>query len=219
MKSNKVYLIALPLGQQLVQAEWDMLFHPLSQTEQHKILHYKHWQDRQRALLGNTLIQWALQKILGNHRSQIERDANGRPYIINNNWEGDVNLSHSGKWIVVALTTKGRVGVDVEEIMPLGEEVIFSAMTQTESAILNAEANPPNRLQAFYELWTLKEAIFKTGLFLNSSPHLIDTSTLNNNLTTRLIYLDKQHPVSICWDSMLTHLSIIILNRNQLLMH
>lgn len=132
--------------------------------------------------------------------------------------KGDINLSHSGKWIVVALTTKGRVGIDVEEIIPLSEEVIFSAMTQAELAIVNSEDNP-NRLQAFYELWTLKEAIFKTGLFLNSSPNLIDTSTINNNLTTRLIYLDKQHPVSICWDSMLTYLSIIILNRNQLLIH
>ena len=218
MKIHKVYLFALPLGQQLVQAEWDTLFHPLSQAEQHRILHYKHWQDRQRALLGSTLIQWALQKVLGNYPIQMKRDANGRPYIINDNWKGDINLSHSGKWIVVALTTKGCVGIDVEEIIPLSEEVIFSTMTQAELAIFNSEANP-NRLQAFYELWTLKEAIFKTGLFLNSSPPLIDTSSINNNLTTRLIYLDKQHPVSICWDSMLTHLSIIILNRNQLLIH
>ncbi|MGE7114429.1 4'-phosphopantetheinyl transferase family protein [Lysinibacillus sp. NPDC047702] len=216
MKTNKVYLFALPFGQQLVQAEWDKLFYQLSQPDQHRILQYKHWQDRQRALLGSTLIRWALQKVLGNHQIQVERDANGRPYIINNQWEGDVNLSHSGKWIVVALTTKGHIGVDVEEIIPLCEEVIFSAITQTELDIFFSKTNL-NRLQAFYELWTLKEAIFKTGLFLNSSPHLIDTSTINNNLITRLIYLDKQHPVSICWDSMHTHLTVIILNINQLI--
>lgn len=217
MKINEVYLFALPLGQQLVQAEWDMLFYQLSQPDQQRILKYKHWQARQRALLGDTLIRWALQRVLGYHRIQIKRDANGRPYIINDQWEGDMNLSHSGKWIVVALTTNGRIGVDVEEIIQLSEEVIFSAMTQIELDIFYSKANP-NRLQAFYELW-IKEAIFKTGLFLNSSPHLIDTSTINNNLITRLVYLDKQHSVSICWDSMHAHSTAIILNRNQLLTH
>lgn len=39
---------------------------------------------------------------------------------MNNKWEGDVTLSHSGKWIVVALTTKGSIRVDVEEIIPRG---------------------------------------------------------------------------------------------------
>jgi len=57
MKINEVYLFALPLGQQLVQAEWDMLFYQLSQPDQQRILKYKHWQVRQRALLGDTLIR------------------------------------------------------------------------------------------------------------------------------------------------------------------
>ena len=53
-----------------------------------------------------------------------------------------MTLSHSGKWIVVALTTKGSIRVDVEEIIPLSEEVILSAMTQADLDIFYSKVNP-----------------------------------------------------------------------------
>ncbi|UZM99195.1 4'-phosphopantetheinyl transferase superfamily protein [Lysinibacillus sp. MHQ-1] len=60
----------------------------------------------------------------------------------------------------------------------------------------------------FYELWTLKEALFKTGLFPHLSPHLLDTIDIKKtrvDLSTQLHYLDQRHPVTICWNNGSTH--------------
>lgn len=126
------------------------------------IRQYKQWQDRQRALLGNTLIRWALLPFMNKAVCHITQDIYGRPTVANHkHWEGDFNLSHSGDWIVLALTTNGRVGIDVEEIKPVNKDIMHYALSKQE---FHKALHQP--LHAFYELWTLKEALLKQAYFL-----------------------------------------------------
>ena len=78
-----------------------------------------------------------------------------RPFI-----EGaiDFNISHSGDYVVCAINTTGRVGVDIERIKPLQIEEFKGCMTSEE---WRAIQESPVRLEKFYELWTLKESVIK----------------------------------------------------------
>ncbi|MFJ7700150.1 4'-phosphopantetheinyl transferase superfamily protein [Lysinibacillus fusiformis] len=216
MNTNDIQLFALPLGGPLTTAEWNAFNKMLPSQVQKNICQYKQWQDRQRALLGNMLIRWALLPFMHKTIFHITQDIHGRPNVASHqHWDGDFNLSHSGEWIVLALTTNGRVGIDVEEIKPVNKDIMHYALSKQE---FHMALHQP--LHVFYELWTLKEALFKTGLFPNLSPHLLDTTDIKRtraDLSTQLLYLDQHHPVTICWNSSSTNVKITTLNREQLL--
>ena len=83
------------------------------------------------------------------------------------------NVSHSGRHGLIALNPKGRVGVDVEELVaPKGlSGLIESVLTPDEQADLTSR-NPANQTQDFFRIWTIKEALFKglgAGLSLDMS--------------------------------------------------
>lgn len=216
MIEQNIQLFALPLGAQLTPLEWDAFLKALPSDVQGKVKQYKHWQDRQRALLGSTLIRWALLPYIDEVLLHLSYDENGRPYIAGHpHWQGDFNLSHSGNWIVLAVATNGRVGIDVEEIKPVSEDMMTYALSETELQLVSHQP-----LHVFYEFWTLKEALFKTGLMSITSPHLLDTIDIKStrkDLFTELLYLDQQHPVSICWNHACSNVIITMLNKEQLL--
>ncbi|MEX3591863.1 MAG: 4'-phosphopantetheinyl transferase superfamily protein [Burkholderia sp.] len=74
----------------------------------------------------------------------------------------DFNVSHSGSHALIAWSTSTRVGVDVEapcegfDWMPLSESVFAPA---DEAAVLACA--PTERRDAFYRVWTAKEALLK----------------------------------------------------------
>ena len=72
------------------------------------------------------------------------------------------NLSHSEDWALLAVTTAGPVGVDVEHVRPLRDfdalvERFFSAREKAVFLSLTKERKP----DAFFRLWTRKEAWLK----------------------------------------------------------
>ncbi|KOS62276.1 4'-phosphopantetheinyl transferase superfamily protein [Lysinibacillus agricola] len=217
---NGIHVFALPLGSQLEKSEWDKLFNHVPYDDQLRILKYKHWQDRQRALLGTMLVRWSIRHLTDARHIQIARNEYGRPYAIrNDSWRSDFNLSHSGEWIVVALTNEGLVGIDIEKIKPVTEDVMLYAMSQAELAMLRKQPEL-EQLHLFYEFWTMKEALYKTSLLPNTEPHLLDTIEIKDkyqDIQTQVIYIDKLHPMSICWNSEHSHMNITILNKHQLI--
>nr|WP_224746733.1 4'-phosphopantetheinyl transferase superfamily protein [Pelovirga terrestris] len=72
------------------------------------------------------------------------------------------NLSHSGDWAVLAVTSGPDVGVDVEEIVVKDnvQPLTDYAFNEVEKTLFSAF--PPARKQrGFYRLWTAKEARLK----------------------------------------------------------
>ncbi|MDM5250506.1 MULTISPECIES: 4'-phosphopantetheinyl transferase superfamily protein [unclassified Lysinibacillus] len=221
-KFNGVHVFALPMGSQLEKSEWDMFFIHLPYNDQQRILKYIHWQDRQRALLGNVLIRWSIQHLTDARHIQITRNEHGRPYVIeNDSWTGDFNLAHSGEWIVIALTNEGRVGIDVEKIKHVTEDAMQYAMSQAELTTIRQQSEL-KQLHLFYEFWTMKEALYKTSLLPNTAPHLLNTIEIKDkyqDIQTQVMYIDQLHPVSICWNSEESHVNFTILNMQQLIVH
>jgi 4'-phosphopantetheinyl transferase len=91
----------------------------------------------------------------------------GRPYLTalpGGRPPVDFNLSHSGEWALVAVTTPAwRVGVDIEQISP---DLDFLAMAQhmyqpSEVERLHS-ADPAVRRIEYFRIWSAKEAYVKS---------------------------------------------------------
>ena len=72
------------------------------------------------------------------------------------------NLSHSGRYALLAVTEGAEVGVDIEHVRPLSDmealaERVFSAAERAALAAVPAE----RRVEAFFAGWTRKEAYIK----------------------------------------------------------
>ncbi|HSD41779.1 MAG TPA: 4'-phosphopantetheinyl transferase superfamily protein [Burkholderiales bacterium] len=72
------------------------------------------------------------------------------------------SLSHSGEIALVAVSLEREVGVDVERVRPLDDldGLITRYLSPHERAALS-RVPAGDRLRAFFETWTLKEAYFK----------------------------------------------------------
>lgn len=105
-------------------------------------------------------------------REVLQRDLRGRPCVRGAGRAVDVSLSHSDRYVVAAVSTLGQVGVDVElrrDVTPGVEERCF---TPRELRWLRACPDPKD---AFFRLWTLKEAYLKaTGEGLATDPRRLE---------------------------------------------
>lgn len=86
----------------------------------------------------------------------------GKPYLLDPPFPLFFNVSHSGDYSVFAFSRSSEVGVDIEAINPeitkdRLENLIFS---EKELEIFN-KLPPEEKTEAFYRVWTQKEAILK----------------------------------------------------------
>lgn len=70
------------------------------------------------------------------------------------------NLSHSADTALLAVCAQTEIGVDIEEVRPLKEDVAGQFFSAAECSDLNALPEPV-RLVGFYRCWTRKEAFVK----------------------------------------------------------
>lgn len=128
---------------------------PSEMTE--KIQRFKRWQDAQTSLMGKIMLLRALKKLTypDNILEQIEYNAYGKPELPH--LPIHFSISHSEIAAVVALSFN-PVGVDIERIKPIQLEDFKRFLTPSEWEALQTSSDP---LDAFYTLWTQKEAVLK----------------------------------------------------------
>ena len=80
----------------------------------------------------------------------------------------EFNVAHAGDVAVVAVARGRAVGVDVEQVRPLGDaDVIVRRQFAAEERVAYESLAPALRIRAFFAIWTRKEAFLKalgTGL-------------------------------------------------------
>jgi 4'-phosphopantetheinyl transferase len=134
----------------------------LSRGKREKIIRFLHRDDALRSLLGEWMIRTLVRERLGLRGNEIviETDAFGKPYLSN---RGDFhfNIAHSGNWVVCAIA-EHPVGIDVEKMRPIEEDVVISVLTKEEHDEYLSKSGC-ERLGYFYEMWTLKESIVKAA--------------------------------------------------------
>lgn len=186
-------------------------------ADQSRILKYQKNEDKMRALLAVLLSRYALGTALQTPMDEviIDRDDNGRPFLKRQvKWKGDFNLSHSGDWVVCAITSEGKVGVDTERIDEIDINLFKGVLTRNEMELLTA--NNGESIPLFYRLWSRKESFVKalgTGLSLpldnyeflpTSMKACYQVHQLDEGIVTswhcKDFHLDKGHSLAVCSD-------------------
>jgi len=128
--------------------------------------------DRTAFIAGRMLIRAALSEWTGAKTVPLKIDERGKPFCPLEDTPS-FNLSHAGGWVALALSTKGAVGIDLEDLNRRVDRAklvarYFSAAEQTAIA-----EGPP---EMFFEIWTRKEARLKaTGQGIRVPLNQVDT--------------------------------------------
>ena len=84
----------------------------------------------------------------------------GKPELSGRANAPSFNLSHTGDWAALVVTAGHSLGVDIEAMRPLKEDIAERFFSPAEVAALNAHPMEA-RVAAFYRCWTRKEAFVK----------------------------------------------------------
>lgn len=148
----------------------------LNADESARANRFRHSLARQHFVLGRASLRRLLAYHLGLAPEAIPLTTTpfGKPEISLPNVSLSFNVAHSANTILIALSLRGRIGIDVEHINPTTDflKIAQHSFTSVENEILNAIAPPQDRRTAFYRGWTQKEAVTKAdgrGLSLSTT--------------------------------------------------
>ncbi len=129
----------------------------------------------------------ALRTILGSWMQaapagiRFEYGEKGKPVVARG---PEFNLSHSHNIALLAVTTQGSVGIDIEEVDPRTEiaGIARSFFTAAETEELLALKTHEEQVERFYRLWTCKEAYLKArGTGISAGLNKCELSFDNDN--------------------------------------
>ena len=128
--------------------------------------------ERERALAYDVLC-----RLLDGESPRLEHDGKGAPYLPD--YPGlSVSISHCRTAVAVAVSTEGRVGVDVECRRRIGDGLMERVCTGEELEAVRAAEDPT---MAFLQLWTRKEAVLKMrGTGIQGFGSMVDALAAND---------------------------------------
>ena len=154
----------------------------LSTEESQRADHFHFPADRDRYIAAHGCLRDILARYLRCEPSQLEFIVNGygKPALNEHNLE--FNLSHSGEIALVGVTRGRKVGVDVEHIRSDIEIESISSRFFSPNEVAELSTLPPEqRMMAFFNCWTRKEAYIKAhGLGLSLPLDSFDVSLTPN---------------------------------------
>ena len=128
--------------------------------------------ERERALAYDVL-----RRLLDGESPRLEHDGKGAPYLPD--YPGlSVSISHCRTAVAVAVSTEGRVGVDVECRRRIGDGLMERVCTGEELEAVRAAEDPT---MAFLQFWTRKEAVLKMrGTGIQGFGSMVDALAAND---------------------------------------
>jgi len=138
----------------------------LSASEQRRAARFQFDRDRNRFIIRRGLLRRILGQYLNVHPAQLAftYESRGKPALAGTADDETLqfNLSHSDGLALFAVARRSSIGVDVERIRPIPEadQIAAKFFSAREGAMLCA-LSPPEKLEAFFNCWTRKEAYLK----------------------------------------------------------
>lgn len=141
--------------------------------------------DRARFVATRSLLRFILGDYLGIERRAVAfaYAADGKPMLSPTMSQHiKFNVSHAGDQSLVAVALETPVGVDVEPVRPLDDLVDLADLVFSPSERVAWDALPESeRLMAFFEVWTRKEAVLKgLGAGLSRPPREIEVGSASD---------------------------------------
>jgi 4'-phosphopantetheinyl transferase len=136
----------------------------LSQDEQDRAGRFYFERHRRRFIVARAMLRAILGRYLGLDPGQLEfrYGSRGKPYLAARFSQLEFNLAHSRELALYAFTQGREIGIDLEHLRSIAdiEQISARFFSARENATLSAF--PENqRLRAFYNCWTRKEAYLK----------------------------------------------------------
>jgi 4'-phosphopantetheinyl transferase len=110
----------------------------------------------------------ALRQILSLYYNKSPKDLmfsyseHGKPYVLIDSFQLQFNLSHSDEMAVLGVTKYSLIGMDIEHIKPFNEMQSIAKQFFAETEFCKFISLPEkDKLDAFYNIWTRKEAFVK----------------------------------------------------------
>lgn len=101
----------------------------------------------------------------------------GKPYLKNN--EIYFNISHSNEYTIIGISSS-EIGVDIEKIRPIKENVINKVCTDDEKKLIKNDED-------FTLIWVKKESYVKwVGMGIGYGLKNVDTTKITNFIIKRL---------------------------------
>jgi 4'-phosphopantetheinyl transferase len=156
----------------LCESDFDRHWARLSADERERAGRFHFERHRRRFVAGRGELRRLLGRYLGLDAGQIVfgYGSDGKPFCSTQPaaWQLCFNLSHSHNAAALAIANGFEVGIDVEQVRSIDENLpleVFSARERTQFAALPAAGQQP----VFFETWARKEACLKalgTGFIL-----------------------------------------------------
>ncbi len=196
---------------------YDNYLHQLPPALQSKIQAYRNREDSERSLAGYMLLLHGLE-LLGLTQYSLDNlryTSFKKPYFDGGFY---FNITHSGNYTLAAVSLDQPVGIDVEQVneIPLGDFTEFFYDAEWQEVV-----NAGNPLQAFYSLWTQKEAFLKligSGLNVPLNQVVISNDTIrweNRTLILQKIELEPGHICYLCTESPLPAVNVTGVHLNK----
>ena len=149
-------------------ADWPTL-HPragelLTSDEFEQADRFRIAEARARFVIGRALLRDTLSGLLNVAPLDLELEftGHGKPLLKQNSRQIQFNLSHSGEMVMLGVTCETEIGIDVEMIRPLSrrDQIAQGILSPAEWSHYS-ELSDAQRQEAFFTIWTRKEAIVK----------------------------------------------------------
>jgi 4'-phosphopantetheinyl transferase len=175
--------------------ELALLISLLSDDERVRASRFFGARDREQFIVGRARLRQILASYLTVPPETIRFSygKHGKPQLAGYPGAPSFNLSHSGDVAALAVSGCGAVGIDVEQLRPVGTEIGRRFFTDTENAIL-ARLSGRRRLENFFRCWTRKEALVKAdGKGLTGGLARIDVA-LARDATSHPLHISHGKP-------------------------
>lgn len=120
--------------------------------------------DQRRYMAGHAALRWVLSLYAGQGPEELDlrETPNGKPILHGSSLA--FNLSHSGAIALLAVAAAGQVGVDVQHIRSLPDEMSIARTLFASGEIAHLETlTGDERRLMFFRFWTCREAMLKAA--------------------------------------------------------
>ena len=197
-----MHLYMIKNAEQTWTATHDMLLPLLSEERQKKVLRYRFDSDKILSLYAGVLTRLALMRELSCSNDQLAFTQTDRkkPRLLpapTHPYPVDFSFSHTRQAVLLGVTKKGQIGVDIEQIQSAPFRIMPSVFHPAEITYVE-QAPDTKKNHHFYEIWTRKEAYAKclgTGL----SKELTSINTLASPIKEALYsWTMENYMCSVC---------------------
>jgi len=176
----------------------------VSEEKRQRLSRMRHPQSLAHSLVGDLLVRYLAVQYLevSNEDLHFETNRYGKPYLVDPPKPFHFSLSHSGHWVVGAVS-QNPVGVDVQLMEPIDNN--FAQRVMTPEAYEHYLKLPDSqRLDYFYDLWTRQESYLKlTGEGLANGQigkigHYNEFLLRDNGMYYQMRTLESNYKLAVC---------------------